>query len=1000
MFGPWQDRIEQLFGVRRTSGDRTATEQQSLVDRGVTHASAHGGPHTIPDNAIDLPVRMGTAVAQARLDAAGVPGHALYEAGGPNQGTGPHLHIQQNPFRTRVSQPASSTDWNLDHYRTDTSGGGNTVAGNSGEQAGRALLSPAQMASLDAASQDEGTLPASLQRAPAGPNPLAPNPGQGENVGSPVVNPFDMGGRISHAADVMDSELQGQQAFLSQEDTDMAALQARRRARTEAFVQQAGAVNSTVEVGNRELLAATNPLLERAQAINDQLTHLATMNPLERGIRGIFDLHYNTGYLERTRTQLHSALEDASSRYQFVTSLQEQYMQHLQQGEALGGVSDALDLTEMDEKGRLHAQHMATAGAALQNLTSVVGANTQLVQAQSMARSTLLDTMDAPQINSMLATANAHGGQITVQGIPIPSSELHLRAANWDRLNTDLENAHVALASNRANLVEQNARRMITHMTEGQLEEAARNGGVFHGVQLPSDGITQAMGGFTNRRQIEAANAMDAGGGATAGRALQQVNHLMQDSAARFRSVGNTGNDRWEMESAESYNEITRLSNQLTQAVHSGNADAVAPAIMQRLTALKTAFDARVATYAGRLAGGAPMTTQVMTAYLRGEPINSDQASQSMLELVDRGGLPTTMRASPTFRAIYDLTERAARVVDSQHAPGSGHEVNAQERSRMILNLAHSMRLPDQVNEANMTQMFGAVPQIARQMNHPFGRVDPNDFARAMQQGNADGYARIAGNLNMDAATVQALDRGNWTPPAGMNPDQANQLRQRFTQVQGQLASIQQAAFLQHLDESPSAQGGFQPSRAYIDLINSNGFLQATHRFEQMQSNYSYGDAVASSMGGGTGLVQTAAQYGSHMRSIQNQRTIEQVGGSRSGYGMYSTVPQIRTRVVLGAIPDLNASDENHLLAAVRQAVPGFDQPNPAGNQQVRDFIVGHQFQDPNLERIRRVAAREWDRTAETQDRAMSRMAWSQVPFPGSLVAPTISNMINGPEGQ
>lgn len=1001
MFGPWQDQIRHLFGIPAGvgSGDRSQREQQDLIARGATRAT--NSEHLLPDHALDAPIRMTSAEAQARLDNAGVPGYALYEAGGPNQGTGPHVHFQRDPFRNRsTSTQAASTDWNLDHYRTDLPGG-NTVARNrQSEQQGRAILSPAEMASLDTTSATEGTPPSSLTVPAQSPGVVAFTGGRGQNEGSPVLNPFTVGPEVARRAGVIDSELAGQEAFLTQQDATVASIQADRRAHTADYVRQASAVNDTVESGNREMLAQVNPLLARAAAINDQLTHVATMNPLERGIRGLFDLRYNTGYLERTRAQLHAALEDTSSRYQFVTSLQESFLQHLQAGEQLHGVTDALRLTELDENGRLRAQHMSTALASFDALGREITANTQLVQAQSLARGTLLDTMDAPQINSLLANARSHGGQVTVQGIPIPVGELHVRSMNWDKLQTDLQNAHVALQANQASLVEQNARRMVTHMSESQLQTAARNGGVWQGIQLPSDAITQAMGGFTQRRQIEAANAMDAGGGQTAASALHNSFEMMRDTQERFRSVGNTGNNRFEVEQAQTMQEYTRLSTQLTDAFHNGTQDSVAPAIMARLTALRAGFDARIATYAGRLAGGAPITTQVMTAYLRGEPINSDQAAQSMLELVDRGGLPTTMRASPTFRTVYELTERAARMVDAAHGPGSGHEINAQERSRLILNMAHNMRLPAQVNEANMTQLFGATTQIAQQMHHPFGRVDPNDFSRAMQQGNQDGYERIAGDLSTDVATIQALDRGNWTPPAPSNASEAARqqgLRQRFAQMQGQLNSIQQAAFLQHLDESPSARDGFQPSRAYIDLINSNGFLQHVSQFEQMQSNYSFGDAVSSSMGGGNGLVQTAAGYGAHMRSIQTQRTIEQVGGSRRGYGMYSTVPQVRTRVILGAIPGINANDENHLLAFIRQVIPGFDVPNPNANSVIRDGIMNHRFQDPNLERIRQIAAREWDHTAETQDRAMSRLAWqNSVP----LVGGAIGNMINGPEGQ
>lgn len=93
MLGPWQDRIEQLLGVRRTSGDRSIAAQDALYRRGVTPLRGGQSSHNRPDHAIDLPPVMSAAAANRLAREAGIPASFILETGrGRNQGTGRHLH--------------------------------------------------------------------------------------------------------------------------------------------------------------------------------------------------------------------------------------------------------------------------------------------------------------------------------------------------------------------------------------------------------------------------------------------------------------------------------------------------------------------------------------------------------------------------------------------------------------------------------------------------------------------------------------------------------------------------------------------------------------------------------------------------------------------------------------------------------------------------------------------------------------------------------------------
>ena len=92
----------------------------------------------------------------------------------------------------------------------------------------------------------------------------------------------------------------------------------------------------------------------------------------------------------------------------------------------------------------------------------------------------------------------------------------------------------------------------------------------------------------------------------------------------------------------------------------------------------------------------------------------------------------------------------------------------------------------------------------------------------------------------------------------------------------------------------------------------------------------------------------------------------------------------------MGAIDGLTEADEKLLLAAIKQLTPsgaagrrvsvfsgtetGGDPFNAADmSQQIDEIIMSHKFDDPNLERIRRIAAKEWPEMKPQVDRTMAR---------------------------
>ncbi len=813
-------------------------------------------------------------------------------------------------------------------------------------------------------------------------NPLLPKTDSaGLNDGgndSPVMNPFTAGPDVQKRQAAVESELAGQQAFLQQQSETVHNLQEERRARTERVVHDQAQILDSVEQGNRALLENVKPLLSRQQMVADRLGKLATMNPLERGIRSIFDLNYNQDYLQGVNKNLLEAIQSQGQNYQFVTSLQDQYMKQLQAGDENAAKLENLSLTELDENGKMVAQGLNSAINSFDFLNKGIEANGTVIRAQILARSNMLDQMNPGQIGSLLEQAQkSPDRKVTVDGITIGSGELQQRQMQWDQSQLALESAKIAIGQGRLDIAEKQARRLADTMTEAQLQEAAAHNGVYQGVQIPSDAITAGLHNFAVRREIQTGTMLQKGGYQTGVDSFRSTMHYIADTRERMQSFGGQLPPGIQQTSIAVSNRLSQMMDQLTEAQKQGLGDTVGQAQLQEIQQLRTAYDKELSNVASRYAGGSPLGTQVMTAYLKGDPINSNEGISMMQEFVKQGGLPTAMQTSPTFRAVYQSVDQAGQEVDKS-AAANFEKLSEAERSRRVTARVKQLA-PNKVNSANFEQLFQYIPAVAKSLNHPFAGVSRDELLMAQQRGNAEAYTQIGTKLGVSAMDAQKIFSGSWQKPANMDASTYQRIVKQAASDDMKAARlrIQRESFLNALDEGPSAKNGFKPSHALIDLMSSNGFMQKAQQFQQTQARFSFGDAVASSMGDGN-LVQSIADYAGSLRGISNSIEIQRIGKDKKMLASYSLVPENRTKVILGAMDELTPHDETTLLQAMHHAIPGMGDPNAANpaevNASIRNFIVGQKFKDPNLERIRKIAASNWDTTAKTFDSGLDRI--------------------------
>jgi hypothetical protein len=131
-----------------------------------------------------------------------------------------------------------------------------------------------------------------------------------------------------------------------------------------------------------------------------------------------------------------------------------------------------------------------------------------------------------------------------------------------------MESYRLAQASNRMDLAEKYATNLAQTLTRGQLEAAIANGGVYNGIQLPQDVLTNLYQGAVSRDRTRAdtiANSMPATIALNTG-----ADYLKQSMGLYSRGKELLGNKA--MEGSAAYlNQGTQLVNRLVEATRTAS---------------------------------------------------------------------------------------------------------------------------------------------------------------------------------------------------------------------------------------------------------------------------------------------------------------------------------------------------------------------------------------------------------------------------------------------
>jgi len=790
------------------------------------------------------------------------------------------------------------------------------------------------------------------------------------NSRMPIANPFEMGDEIAGAADVVTGRLNKQEEFLAGMETSLQAVQDARRQRIEQHVEAKTQINSVIGAETQGMIDRVRPILARRAQLAGQLEKVANMNPLERSIKGIFDLDYNTDFLEGQVQRLDTVLSVVGKDYEYLEGLRERSMRVLDVDSETRGQLETLTLAELDEDGKLIANSIGSASQKFQFLGEQVQASENLIRAQMAQTDRLLTELSPGDIEVLLEKARtSKTGSVEYQGVEVNFGELRQRSMAVRAQEMSFRSQQIALERGETELADFHAERWLESASETQIRAAIDAGGNYKGMHLPIPLLTSHL---AQRDQLAGMKAADV----LRGNPVMELSRDLAGFAPELNMVASRvkgmfgGSTPPELNTAAQHlhREIASISAQIREAKAKGVAPEVAEQLRGKAHALRENFFKQVDLVADRASGGDQSAAGWMKTYLKGGRLDSNQGAEAMLFYVNKGGLPQGMRSSAQARAAFGAAQQARARVD-QEINSKQLKVDQKQRKAMYLRAIQESAQSAQTT-ISFNEMISALPEVAAKLNDPFKGVSQQDFEAARRGSEAQSYAEVGDKLGITPNDAKLLFGGRYR---GANAAELTQRIQREG-IKGQTIARQQALFLEYLDRSPSANQNFKPSVALAEMLRRPEVLKFARSYEQNLGGASFGDFLTSSTTQEGVLVDRMGQWGNTIQQqVADNRGAEIAGNSRAYQLAYKRYPIVRGPVLLAAIPGIEPQEEAALLRALKigRNMPGG--PNDA--EGLTRAIKGTKFQDPNLERIRQIAAKHWDEVSAMTDRALERFS-------------------------
>lgn len=766
-----------------------------------------------------------------------------------------------------------------------------------------------------------------------------------------------------------------------------------------ATVAEKASIADQIKADAMRLAEAAKPGWERREALGNQLLKVNRMNPLEQGLRSIFDPNYDR---QAIRAEIRGEEEG-------LRVLDQVFSERQKHGQTLAAIATGRYVDQealvnlLNQNGgedvRLALQAFSLASQQTDTLLSGLKADGALMQARAAARADVLSGLTVGQINSGLAQAQAStDGTVTIQGIPIRAGELQEVQARVQQQSLQIANTKIAIQQGNIEVADANKKAVLKTMTEADAKAAIAANGVFNGIQFDVTELAarlqevgQAKGVIAGQQAVESAPGI-------ASSIWTQVASTQDIQAARFTALfGTVPGDMTAF--AQTINaQATQYKKGYEEAKALGIEVEYAANQLPQLQALIKQQQGIVDTVVNRWAGGNADLKALGSAWMTGQPVNSETAVKGLIHFA-RNGIPAgtkfTGPAAQMLRVIKEelavkpATSAAGQMTIKDLASASSGKESEKELIQRV-----QARLGEEYNGTMGLELYHSIPAIAKDMKAPFSRITGQQWEDATNHGDAEGARSMGESLGMsgdDFVTMlkQGPGGGLWQARVkGLQGAQAN-----FSFWQDSLTTAQMQSTMAYLD-SHAAAAGFVPSYELRKVTSSPNFLNNASRGEKSSANGTFGGFLANAAGGSNFLQNAEAQgsqwgraYEAYNRSATNRR-ISQISSMNND-------PIARADYILKMIPGLAPVQEQLLLGQIKRIAREVDRAGPldprhgtpeqqstpgmgrfAGvNRTIDSFIQSGDSEDPSVKAALGVVRKQWGLVAPLITQANDRLA-------------------------
>lgn len=828
---------------------------------------------------------------------------------------------------------------------------------------------------------------------------LAPESKASGGVTTTAQTIYNSDGELQKRAQAVESELanQGNAIDVLTQVTD--AAQAVQIASLTETVNETRAISNEIVKGTETLKRQVQPVFEARGRIADQLDKVTSMNPLERTIRGIFDLNYDRKFLKGQLDEYDRTLQMRANDYDYVNKLHERAMTEIDRRYRLDNALPELAVEQATEDLGIVGMRIQQTAGMLGSLRDRISGEVQLISAKAAAREDMLSRIDAPTVLELATQAKNNNGVVAFNGVEFSYAELRDRAELDEQQELQREIYRNSVASGRMDIAEKTAINLARSLTRQQAEAALANGGVYNGIQLPQDVLANVYQNHIQTANTQAqtiANTLPTAAALRIGSdAVKQIRAISTRTREMFGGAGMPGLNTSLLNGAN-------LLNELVAATERGESPEVIQALTQRVVANSAQVMKDLDQSLLNQAGGNKQTAGYLKSFVLGAPLDSATSVEAIAHFAVKGGLPQGIGMTPEARSVFQFAQKEVAAILKDQPKIS--QAALLQRVGMAVNEQAAKTL----GQARFDKVTGDLPVVAKSMGNPLGKLSLNQWRRARDNAKSAAVNAIAGRIGATPEQVRKMQ----TTGAPLDKTPASEeLYKKFVEQIGVYNATEQMVLIRELDELPSVQPGMRNSEVAIEFLRSPALQKGAKSYQVGLGQNSMGDYLLNPVAEGAlegMLLQDADGLATALSDVteQDRRTGRQVAAG------FQHSPLARTSVILSTIPGVGKEGAKALLPSVAKFVRENDskffegqydaltgkpvQDSPLGSgrregyngpmleftnsrmvredQMILNYLQSTKFEDPSMEAWRKAALKGWNESSTQANSFMGNL--------------------------